>query len=91
MPKNNGAVKKHNLHYWAIQNPHWMREQDIQNRWSLSVWGGVVNNRIVGPFFFLKFGTQLTNCLSYIPLATLRSMWLQLHGAPSHFAIPVRT
>jgi hypothetical protein len=50
--KNNGAVNKHNLHYWAIQNPHWMREQDIQNRWSLNVWGGVVNNRIVGPFFF---------------------------------------
>jgi hypothetical protein len=29
--KNNGAVNKHNLHYWAIQNPHWMTEQDIQN------------------------------------------------------------
>jgi hypothetical protein len=42
----------HNLHYWEIQNPHWMREQDIKNRWSLNVWGGVVNNRIVGPFFF---------------------------------------
>jgi hypothetical protein len=27
--KNNGAVNKHNLHYWAIQNPHWIREQDI--------------------------------------------------------------
>jgi hypothetical protein len=26
--KNNGAVNKHNLHYWAIQNSHWMREQD---------------------------------------------------------------
>jgi hypothetical protein len=50
--KNNSAVNKH--HYWAIQNPHWMREQDIQNRWSLNVWGGVVNNRIVGPFFFFE-------------------------------------
>jgi hypothetical protein len=50
--KNNGAVNKYNLHYWAIQNPHWMREQDIQNRWSLNVWGGVVKNRIVEPFFF---------------------------------------
>jgi hypothetical protein len=30
--KNNGVVNKYNLHYWAIQNPHWMREQDIQNR-----------------------------------------------------------
>jgi hypothetical protein len=49
--KNNGAVNKHNLHNWAIQNPHWMRVQDIQNRWSLNVWGGVVNNRIVGPVF----------------------------------------
>jgi hypothetical protein len=28
--KNNGVVNKHNLHYWAIQNSHWMREQDIQ-------------------------------------------------------------
>jgi hypothetical protein len=40
------------MHYWAVENPHWMRQQDHQNRWSLNVWGGVVNNRIVGPFFF---------------------------------------
>jgi hypothetical protein len=24
--KNNGAVNKHTLHYWAIQNPHWMKQ-----------------------------------------------------------------
>jgi hypothetical protein len=35
--KNNGSVNKHNMHYWAAENPHWTRQQDHQNRWSLNV------------------------------------------------------
>lgn len=49
--KNNGSVNKHNLHYWSVQNPHWMREQNNQNRWSLNVWGGCCKQSDRGTVF----------------------------------------
>jgi hypothetical protein len=42
------------MHYWAVENPHWMRQQAIQNYWSLNVLGGVIHNIVVGPFFYEK-------------------------------------
>jgi hypothetical protein len=36
----------HNMHYW-------MRQEKIQNRWPLNVWGGIINNTTV--FFLLEF------------------------------------
>lgn len=50
--KNNGQVNRHNMHYWAVVNPHWMRQRMNQNIWSLNVWGGVLGDRVIGPFFF---------------------------------------
>jgi hypothetical protein len=50
--KSNGHVNRHNMHYWSPVHPHWMRQEKIQNRWSLNVWGGIINNRLIGPFFF---------------------------------------
>lgn len=47
-----GGVNLHNMHYWSVNNPHWMREVDHQNRWSLNVWCGILDGRIIGPFFF---------------------------------------
>ena len=50
--KSNGAVNRHNMHYYATENPHWVREVQHQNHWSLNVWCGIHNNRIIGPYFF---------------------------------------
>jgi hypothetical protein len=78
-----------------------MREQDIQNRWSLNVWGGVVNNRIVGPFFcegplngeryttFLQ--DELNDLLDVIvPVNERFRLWFQQDGAPPHFSRTAR-
>ena len=27
---NNGQVNLRNMHYWSVENPHWMREVDWQ-------------------------------------------------------------
>jgi hypothetical protein len=51
---SNGGVNLHNMHYWSTNNPHWMREVDYQNRWSLNVWCGILDGRIVGPFFLMN-------------------------------------
>lgn len=50
---SNGGVNLHNMHYWSPVNPHWMREVNYQNRWSLNVWCGILGDRIIGPFFLI--------------------------------------
>ena len=47
-----GNVNRHNMHYWAEVNPHWMREVQHQARWSVNVWVGVLGDQIIGPFIF---------------------------------------
>ncbi|KAJ8954876.1 hypothetical protein NQ318_016812 [Aromia moschata] len=34
------------------QNPHWMRELHTQRPQKTNVWAGIIQDRIVGPFFF---------------------------------------
>lgn len=92
--KNNGSVNKHNMHYYAIENPHWLRTVDHQNRWSLNVWGGIIGNHIIGPYFFdnvlngeryLHFLREhLPIMLQKVDLNTRRTMWLQHDGASVH-------
>jgi Helix-turn-helix domain (DUF4817) len=48
--KSNGMVNRHNMHYYETNNPHWMKEITFQNRWSLNVWCGIINNEIIGPY-----------------------------------------
>lgn len=40
------------MHYWAEENPHSMEELQLQGRWSLNIWSGIVDGKIVGPYFF---------------------------------------
>jgi hypothetical protein len=28
--KSNSVVNRHNMHYWALENPHWIRHVDNQ-------------------------------------------------------------
>lgn len=98
--KNDGNVNLHNLHYWSVENPHWMREVNHQVRWSVNVWCGVLNDTIIGPYFFngtlngviyLQFLEDiLPQLLEDVPLATRQVMWLQQDGCPAHFRLIVR-
>jgi hypothetical protein len=36
------------MQYWAVENPHWMRQRQTQNYWSLNVWGGLIDNKVIG-------------------------------------------
>ena len=49
---SNGRVNLYNMHYWCDNNPHWMREVDHQHRWTVNVWCGIVEGKIIGPFIF---------------------------------------
>lgn len=49
---NNGVMNRKNNHFWAAKNPHWMNETRHQLRWSINVWCGILNRKIIGPYFY---------------------------------------
>ena len=93
--RSNGAVNRHNMHNYATENPHWVRVVQHQNHWSVNVWCGILNNRIIGPYFFnqhlngrsylLFLQQQLPLLLEEVNLDERQNMWFQQDGAPPHF------
>lgn len=98
--KSNGRVNLHNMHFYAQQNPHWMRTVDNQHRWSVNVWCGILDGRIIGPHVFNGTVTgqtflaflinTLPNLLDDVPLVDVLNMWFQMDGCPAHYAAAVR-
>lgn len=98
---NNGLVNRHNFHYYSTENKNEFRTIDRQNRWSLNVYGGLIGDYVVGPYFFdgnlnarkfLRFlRRDFCVLLENIPLNLRSRMWVQLDGAPAHFSLNVRT
>lgn len=97
---NNGLVNRHNFHYYDTENRHLFHTVDRQNRWSTNVWGGIVGEHLIGPYFFngylngrkfLRFLKEdFLNLLENVPLNIRQRMWFQLDGAPAHFKRSVR-
>lgn len=91
----------HNNHIWSLENPHAVSERHFQCQFSLNVWGGIVGDYLIGPFFlplrlngetyrhFLE--NELPPLLDGIPLETRRHIWFMHDGAPAHFSIVART
>ncbi|RZC40169.1 hypothetical protein BDFB_010813 [Asbolus verrucosus] len=44
---NNGAVNRHNCHYYALGNPRWIRESHFQQVVSINMWCGTIDSYIV--------------------------------------------
>lgn len=96
----NGVVNRHNSHYYADENPHIMRIGNHQQRWSLNVWGGILGEHLLGPYFFdgnlngnnyLRFlRDDLFELLENVPLAARRQMVFQHDGAPAHNSRAIR-
>lgn len=86
---NTGILNKHNCHYWAPVNPHWMGQIDNQHCWNLTVWCGIINSYLIGPYLFdainlINGETYLQllrdnfpNLLQDVDVDTKRRMWLQ--------------
>lgn len=39
---SNGCMNRHNEHHYAEQNPHCIRNTNIQGRWTVNVWLGII-------------------------------------------------
>ncbi|KAE9523007.1 hypothetical protein AGLY_016638 [Aphis glycines] len=97
---NNGQVNHHNTHYWNDSNPHWINETNKQVRWGVNVLCGIIDNHLIGPYFFdenLNDNKYLDFLKNDIPILLenislkqrLNLIWLQ-DGAPAHNTLAVR-
>lgn len=97
---NNGIFNFHNWHYWSDENPHVIRRQDFQHRFSVNLWAGIVNNQLIGPFvipdrlnantYLLFLQNNLNDLLEDVNLNVRQNMILQMDGAPAHYGRNVR-
>lgn len=96
----NGTVNRHNCRYWSDENPHWMRESHTQYPQKINVWAGILNHKIIGPFFLDEnvnaerylylLQTQVLPAIRNLVGDDFNNVWFQQDGAPPHFAINVR-
>lgn len=98
--RKDGYINLHNVHSWAIENPHEMREDRSQRQFKVNLWAGIFNGQILGPVElpailngqnYLQFlQNDLVELLEDTPIALRRTMWLQNDGCPAHYALQVR-
>ncbi|GBL90494.1 hypothetical protein AVEN_179419-1 [Araneus ventricosus] len=43
---------RQNVHTWSLENPRYAVEVRHQLRWSINVWCGIFNDRLIGPVFY---------------------------------------
>lgn len=91
-----GTCNVHNEHHYAPEdeNPHCTEDVHFQGRQSVSVWGGVLYDRVIGPYFFQHNVNAQTYCelltdhlpglLQGVPEIVRESMWFQQDGHPAH-------
>lgn len=91
-----GVFNCHNMHHWAEENPNVTTIRSFQTRWSVNVWAGILDDRILGPIILPERLTgqlykemlqhNLPEFLEDVPLVQRNSIWYQQDGAGPHNA-----
>lgn len=51
-----GMYNTHNYHYWTHANPHLVWEKSFQERWTINVWAGLLDDQLVNTkYLFEKY------------------------------------
>lgn len=97
---NHGEINRHNMHYWSVDNPHWIRQVERQRPWSVNVWCGIIGDKLIGPVFINgtlngeKYRDLIRNelpiLLEDLSLEVRQNMWFQNDGCPSHYSTIAR-
>lgn len=97
---NNGLFNRKNHIYWAQENPHITVERRDQHVFSINVWCGIIDTKILGPYFYeenlnserylLFLRNELEGMLDEVPLNLMQNFnYFQHDGAPAHNALIV--
>lgn len=87
------------LRFWSNTNPRWMRQLNYMNFEKIMTWVGVIDEQIIGPYFFEGNVTSdaYVEMLTDYLLPTLARMGYDsceicyMHdGAPAHYTLEVR-
>ena len=84
---------------WDYENPQEVRDKH-QQKFSLNVWGGIIQEHLIGPYFFpnhlngetylLFLRTELIPLHDAVPLEVIQRMLFMHDGAPPYFTLTVR-
>lgn len=95
-----GIINFRNMHEWAEDNPHAVVERHHQDKFSINVWAGVIDNYLIGPFvlpnrlngaaYRLFLENNLHELLDNIPIQIRHNMWFMHDGAPPHYSLEAR-
>lgn len=91
---SNGVVSSQNCRWWADHNPNFIIEAKDQYSFKVNVWCGILNDRLVGPFFFRQnlnseryltfLKTEISSFVDNLPLRQSISLFFQQDGASIH-------
>ncbi|KAJ8943500.1 hypothetical protein NQ318_016280 [Aromia moschata] len=59
------------MHQWSDENPHPIIESHHQQTFSINVWGGIVGDHLLGPFFLPRRLVYILN-LSFIAVLLIQ-------------------
>ena len=91
--RSDGIINRHNIRFYSQENPYWTGEIIKQGRFSVNVWGGIINNHVIGPHFFegiLTANIYLDFLRETLPILLqnfnlqVNNIWFQHDGAPVH-------
>jgi len=95
-----GVNNLQNVHSWSYNNPHETSVTNFQRRFTVNVWCGVLDNKLIGPFVFennltgnayeVFLRNELPGLLEDIPLIIRSQMYFQHDGALPHYTRHVR-
>lgn len=92
-------VSSQNCRFWAEENPNWVINCRSQYSQKINVWCGILNERLIGPYFFYENLNSL-NFLEFLRnqfwneiqnLQGRQQLYFQLDGCTPHHAVIVRT
>lgn len=92
----NGMMNRQNFRLWHDENPHWHIENKNQGAQKVTVWIGIMDTHLIGPYFFEENvnGANYLEMLQNFLLPVLTNIgvpqFLQQDGAPPHFATVVK-
>jgi len=90
---SDGCINRHNEHHYAEHNPHYIKQINVQGRWTVNVWLGIIGDHIIGPEFiqnnvnadyYTVFLLRFPELLENVPLAQRIEMLFQQDGHPAH-------